>query len=328
MTKREKAYIIRKENRRARRAHRFCRKRELDMKFSFFGHLDRAASALGEKSVLGSTVDGSVGQTELPTENDPPTDASTVLAIAMDVGGEILKSGGEIHRVEDTITRICYAYGAIGVEVFAITTLIIAEVRMPDGGVASCSRRVRTTYNHLARLEHLNSLSRTICACPASYDKVRRRITDIGRYRPVPEWLCYVGGMLATGGFAVFFGGTWRDGVAAALIGLLLTLFVRLRPPRINAMARTVISSFLGGVLSVLCVSIGLGDHVDKIVIGTIMLEIPGLSFGNSLRDLFCGDTLSGTLRLIQALLQALMMAFGYMAAFAVCNLELWGGLL
>jgi len=292
------------------------------MKFSLFG---RAASPLGEESHA-LAVDTPATEADATAAGAaPPTDADTVLEIAMELGGEILRCGGEIHRVEDTITRICRAYGALDVEVFAITTLIIAEVSMPDGSVASRSRRVRATYNHLARLEQLNSLSRAICAAPVSRAEVHQRIVDIAHYRPVPEWLCYLGGMLATGGFAIFFGGTWRDGLVAALIGLLLTLFMRLRPPRINAMARTVISSFLAGILSVLCVRVGLGDHVDKIVIGTIMLEIPGLSFGNALRDLFCGDTLSGTLRLIQALLQALMMAFGYMAAFAVLNLQLWG---
>ena len=75
-------------------------------------------------------------------EEAVPTDAGTVLAIAMDVGAETLRVGGEIHRVEDTVTRICLAYGAEAVEVFAITSLITAEVRMPDGTYATHNRRV------------------------------------------------------------------------------------------------------------------------------------------------------------------------------------------
>ena len=35
-----------------------------------------------------------------------PTDAGVILAIALDVGAELLRVGGEIHRVEDTVTRI------------------------------------------------------------------------------------------------------------------------------------------------------------------------------------------------------------------------------
>ena len=274
-----------------------------------------------------STPTGGVTRASAPAAEGQtiPTDAGCVLSIALDVGTEILRAGGEIHRVEDTVTRICRAYGAEAVEVFAITSLITAEVRMPDGSFATRNRRVPTTYNHLARLEALNALSRTICKSPISAAEVDARLEDIRLYRPVPEWLCYLGGMLATGGFAVFFGGSLLDGLAAAVISFLLTLFARLRPLRINSMVKSLISSFAAGVLSVLCVEIGFGHHVDKIIIGTIMLEIPGLSFGNSLRDLLCGDTLAGTMRLIQALLQTLMIALGYMAALVLFNQQIGG---
>ena len=270
---------------------------------------------------------GGVTRASAPAEDHQtiPTDAGTILAIALDVGAETLRVGGEIHRVEDTVTRICRAYGAETVEVFAITSLITAEVRMPDGSYATRNRRVPTTYNHLARLEALNALSRTICKQPISAAEVATRLEAIRRYRPVPEWLCYVGGMLATGGFAVFFGGTLLDGLAAAVIAFFLTLFVRLRPLQINSMVKSLISSFGAGILSVLCVTIGFGDNVDKIIIGTIMLEIPGLSFGNALRDLLCGDTLAGTMRFIQAILQALMIALGYMAALVLFNQQIGG---
>lgn len=274
-----------------------------------------------------TTPTGGVTRASAPASEGQtiPTDAGSILSIALNIGAEILRAGGEIHRVEDTVTRICRAYGAEAVEVFAITSLITAEVRMPDGSFATRNRRVSGTYNHLARLEALNALSRTICKSPISAAEVDARLEQIRLYRPVPEWLCYVGGMLATGGFAVFFGGTILDGLAAAAIAFFLTLFARLRPLRINSMVKSLISSFAAGVLSVLCVKVGFGDHVDKIIIGTIMLEIPGLSFGNALRDLLCGDTLAGTMRFIQAILQTLMIALGYMAALTLNNYLIGG---
>ena len=274
-----------------------------------------------------TTPTGGVTRASAPVaEGDAvPTDAGTILSIALDVGAELLRVGGEVHRVEDTVVRICLAYGAAGVEVFAITSLITAELRMPDGTYATRNRRVLSTYNHLARLEAINALSRHICRQPLSAGEVQARLESIRRYRPVPEWLCYLGAPMATGGFAVFFGGSLLDGLAAAAIGLILTLFARLRPVRINGMVKTLISSFAAGALSVLCVTVGFGDHVDKIIIGTIMLEIPGLSFGNSLRDMLSGDTLAGAMRFIQTILQALMIALGYMAALVLFNQQIGG---
>ena len=251
------------------------------------------------------------------------------LDVAMEIGLAILRSGGDVHRVEDSMTRICRAYGAVQVGVFAIPSLITAEVTMPDGETVSRMCRVESAYLHLARLEEINALSRAVCAVPEPPDRVRERLTAIRKLRRIPEWLCYVGGMLGAGGFTVFAGGTWRDGLCSALIGAMIVLgqHHKLVRENINPMGITAVGSFLSGLLAVLCIVCGLGQNLDTIIIGTIMPEIPGLSFGDALRDLLCGDTVSGSLRLVQALLRALIMALGYMAALALYT-HLGGGVL
>lgn len=83
-------------------------------------------------------------------------------------------------------------------------------------------------------------------------------------------------------------------------------------------MAKTLISAFAAGVLSFAAVAVGLGQNSGAILTGTIMLLVPGLSFGTALRDLLCGDLLAGTLKSIQAFLTALMIAFGYVLSIIV----------
>ena len=70
------------------------------------------------------------------------TYANYLLCLSLDVGEELLKSGAEVNRVEDTIDRICHAYGALHVEVFAINSLIMASVRLADQSYSSQIRRV------------------------------------------------------------------------------------------------------------------------------------------------------------------------------------------
>lgn len=53
--------------------------------------------------------------------------------------------------------------------------------------------------------------------------------------------------------------------------------------------------------------------RMDKIMIGDIMLLIPGLMSTNAIRDVLIGDTLSGIIRLIAALLLAAALALGFM---------------
>ena len=58
--------------------------------------------------------------------------------------------------------------------------------------------------------------------------------------------------------------------------------------------------------------------HMDKIMIGDIMLMIPGLAMTNALRNMLVGNTISGTMRLAESLIWAASLAGGFMVALAV----------
>ena len=55
--------------------------------------------------------------------------AEYLLCLALDVGEGMLKNGGEVSRVENTVERICKAYGAVHVEVFSIISVIHASAK-------------------------------------------------------------------------------------------------------------------------------------------------------------------------------------------------------
>lgn len=270
--------------------------------------------------------------------NAPPVDteeavtpvygASEILDVAVELGAELFHYGGEVHRVEDTIARICTAYGAVSSDIFVIPSLIDARIVMPSGETADTIRRMTRAYNHLSRQEAINSLSRKICERPMPPEYVRDELEKIRHLRPIPKWLCVVGGMLATGSFCVFFGGDILDGLCASVIGAGIVMAQRITPRRIRIgeLGRVSVISFCAGLLAVLSTVIGLGHNLDKIIIGTIMLEVPGLAFGGAIRDLLCGDTLSGTLRIIQSVLRTLVMALSYMAALALASYFIPGG--
>lgn len=244
--------------------------------------------------------------------------AEYMLCLALDIGEGILRHGGEINRVEDTIERICKAYGADHVEIFAIPSVIIAAVRMKDGEYSSQIRRIHTIGNDLTQIERYSSISYKICRETPLLEEFDKMIQEAKTKRIMPEWVSLFGAALAAGSFAVFFGGSWRDGLVSCFIGALMTLFDKIKVKQVNRFAKTALQSFFGGLLSYLSVMLGIGDNAGMIIIGTIMLLIPGLYFGTALRDLLGGDFLAGSLKTVQALLIALMIAFGYLLAMLV----------
>lgn len=242
--------------------------------------------------------------------------AEYLLCLALDVGEGMLKSGGEVARVENTVERICRAYGALHTEVFTITSVIHAAIRMPDGSYSSQMRRVRGTSNDLYRLELYNGISRDICSATPELEAVDKMIREAKEKRAYPKWAGLLASAVAAGAFAVFFGGKVCECLTAMLIGAVVALAESFADGRVNGMAKTVISSFLAGLLSFFAAFVGADS--GTVMIGTIMLLVPGLSFGTALRDLLCGDLLSGLLKSVQSCLAALMIAFGYMLSMAV----------
>lgn len=248
-----------------------------------------------------------------PAEDEVTADA--LLCNALDIGEGILRCGGEIRRVEDTINRICYAFGAVHVEAFTITSLMIASVRMPDGSYSSQVRRIMQSSNDLHKLDMYNRISRQMCAHEITLEEAQRLIREVKHSKPYPGWVSYIAAVFGAGGFALFFGGNFADAIAAAIIGVIIILLEQHRPEFVNNMAQSIISSFAGGVLAIVFVRIGLGCNVDKVMIGTIMLLIPGMTIGTSIRDMLCGDLITGFFRLLQSLLLATIIALGYGAA-------------
>ena len=243
-------------------------------------------------------------------------EAEQDLYYAMTIGEQLLCCGAEVGRVEDTIRRICLAYGATRADVFSITSSIVTTIYGEDFGICTQTRRVPGMSNDLGRLDDLNQLSRYICEYrpkPEEIQKGLEKIRDKQGYSFKTQILIYA---VISGSFSVFFGGDVNDMIASALIGIALKLFEAfVKKGALNSLLTVLLCCGAGGVLSNLTVLIGLGHHADLISIGNIMLLIPGIAFTNSLRDLFSGDTITGLIRCMESVLLAFVVGLGFTAA-------------
>lgn len=241
-----------------------------------------------------------------------PYDYDDVLDMILDIACRLLEAGAEVRRVEDTVERLCRAYGAHDVDVFSIVVLIGVTSEGPNGDHYTQIRKVGNIGNSLVRIEKLNALSRRLCACPEDPWAVKDEVVRICQKETYRAFLLYISAAVAAGGFAVFFGGGWVDGLIAAVIGVVIMFLTCKLPTKINTVLKTFITAFVAGALALgSCALIHMGQP-DKIMIGTIMLMIPGLALWTSLRDLFGGDMVSGLLRFVQALFTAAIIAAGY----------------
>lgn len=236
-----------------------------------------------------------------------------------DLGRQMLMCGAEINRVEDTLTRLCTAYKLECVDVFSITSLIIVSVKDHDGTSHSKSKRISSYIINLYRLEELNALSREACSKLPPADELSRDLNHIILNSHFNKPLRLLGFILTSAGFTVFFGGTPMDALFSALISVIIFLIERFFTVlSINSTLYNFASSFAAGALAVLSLRVGFSVNVDKIMIGDIMLLIPGLMLTNAIRDMVSGDTMAGFLRMCEAILTAVAIALGYVCSMIV----------
>lgn len=240
-------------------------------------------------------------------------ESGKVLKVILDIGEAMLVSGGEVSRVEDTIARICRAYGMSRINVFIITTSIVVTVSDQDGEMLTQTRRIYSYSTNFTKLELLNDLSRTLCETIPDISYMEDQLEGIQAAPMYTERTYYLAYALISASFSIFFGGSLWDAGAAALIGILLRylLFVN-RRLEMNFIVNNLMCSLVGGLLAVVLTRIGFGESVDKIVIGNIMLLIPGISLTNSIRDMINGDIMSGVMRLSEAIIISIAIAVGF----------------
>lgn len=242
--------------------------------------------------------------------------SNELLSCAMDIGEQMLICGAEVERVESSVRFICSAYGCRRADVFTITANIETTIEDAEGQYYTQSRRITRTRTDLDRLHALNDLSRQICAQKPDYAYVQQQLKSICAVKPYPLWLEALGSALIAFSFAIFFGGSWEDGLVASVMcfGLRYTTYL-LQMARLNQIFVNIVSSFLMCSVALGLTRIGLGDDVNKIIIGNIMLLIPGIALTNSIRDLICGDIMTGIMRFFDAALVAAAIAAGYILA-------------
>lgn len=232
---------------------------------------------------------------------------------AMDIGEQMLVSGAEVHRVEESISRMCYAFGAKRVDVFIITSSMVVTVCGEDDASYTQTRRVTSVKFNIERLHCLNNLSREICAKKITEGEIKTRLDAIVASKPFPSWLEFFCYAVIAGAFTLFFGGDLIETTVSFAVGAFVWLGLFFAEKLIpNKTFGKFVASAIATCLAFLSVFLGWTVTADKVIIGNIMTLIPGIGLTNAIRDLFTGDSIAGLLRLTDALLTALAIAAGY----------------
>lgn len=257
---------------------------------------------------------------------DEEVDVKKVVNLALEAGRILLKNGGEIFRVEETMKRICSRFHVEDVDIFTMSHAIFISAENEAGSTYMKVKHVPFFSSHLGIVAEVNALSREISAGQVNLEEAVIRLEQIEKMPVSKDYVQVLAAGTASGMFAVLLGSTMPEGLGAFVIGCLTYIWV-LFAGRHNI--SNIIKNIMGGVVMTLVAVLLMQIpgipilRIDGMIIGAIMPLIPGVAFVNAIRDIANTDFLAGTVRMIDAILN-----FVYIAVGAGVTLSIYSGMI
>ncbi len=260
---------------------------------------------------------------------DQEYDKERVVNLAAEAGRILLKNGGEISRVDETIKYICNRFHLDKVDVFTIGQGIF----LTAGSGTELYTRVEDvpfSNTNLEIVSEVNQLSREISEGQVTIEEAEKRLKKIDKIPPKRGYVRVLWAAIASGAFGLLLGASILEGFLTGVIGGFVYACVLLaRRGNLPKILVNICGGALITALAILAQQIKIFSFVQTscIISGAIMPLIPGMAFITAIREIAGGDFLSGTVRMIDAMLVFVYIAVGVGLVLSAFQ-NLMGGML
>ncbi len=257
-------------------------------------------------------------------EKKSAAETEDLLNFCCELGRQLMQNGAEMYRVEESIQRILDAYQCKWSEVFAIPSCIIVNIQEQENHTKAV--RVKGAGNDLHKLNELNALCRDICREKPVLKQAWQKLHAIMGEPKYSLLLSYMAYGFAAFFFTLFYGGVLLDAVVAFACGLIVKRTVSyMQEVRANIFFTNLVASYLLAVLPLGLIWAGTPVNLDMVIIGAIMLLVPGIAITNVMRDVLAGDFLTAVTRFAEVLIVAMGITIGVaLAIFSMRWLTGW----
>lgn len=271
-------------------------------------------------------ADGTYLKKELMSE----IDIKRVINLAMEAGRLLLKNGGEIFRVEETMLRICHRFGVKYVDLFTLSHGLFICAGNDKEKLHTRVKQVPLSAVHLGIVAEVNDLSREIAAGNIGIEQAQKRLKEIDKMPSKKISFQIIASGLSAGGLGYLLGGTPREALVAVLVGCAVfswSLFAGKHG--ISKILVHIVGGIIIAAMALAAMQIPvIGPlRMEGIVTGGIMPLVPGLAFVNAIRDLADSDYLAGTVKMIDAVMVFVYIAIGVGVALGFYH-SILGGVL
>ena len=129
-----------------------------------------------------------------------------------------------------------------------------------------------------------------------------------------------IGLIIVPPAFTIMLNGTYIDAISALVCAIIIVILNKMFSYlKINEFMKNtiviVLVSFIASLLSKI-----IHSEIQSVIVGFIMPYVPGVAITTAARDTFNGDYISGSARLLDAIVQAFMVALGVFVGLYISN--------
>lgn len=241
---------------------------------------------------------------------------NAVIDVIMLAGTILLKSGSEIHRVEDTMIRIAHSQGIVDCNVLAMPAAIFFSIE--NTNISRMKRVTSSSYN-IEKVCDVNQISRQLVGGQIDLETAFKQLTAL-QAQPLPYTKLQVtlAATFSAHFFSVMFSGNIYDALGAGvatLFGFAFSLYVEkfIRIPFVTAFVFGIIAQFWARYT-------GFPSTADLIIAGAVMPFVPGIALTNAVRDIMTNHINSGMSKMFESLLITLALGAGTSVALVLMN--------
>ncbi|WP_345842761.1 threonine/serine ThrE exporter family protein [Shewanella algae] len=237
------------------------------------------------------------------------------------LGKALHKFGTPAYRLETHLQTVAKTLGIEGYFLISPTSMTFVLQHDTD-----------QEYNHVARVKpgelDLGSLARTdalvqeLSLGQRSLSEALERLDEIAN-KPNPYGPMLTLGAFGTSAaaFAMLMGSSWNDVFWSALIGMLVygLVFSAERSRRMAELLEP-LAAMLAGFATCGLAQLDAGLNIPVVVLSGIIVFIPGLALTLGLAELAARDLMSGTMRIMDAVMLLFKLYFGAVLGVAIGN--------
>ena len=223
----------------------------------------------------------------------------------------MLENGAEIYRVEETIDYMLKTSGLKTTQAFVVSTGFMISLDDPSIDALTVVRRVDRGATNLNMIAQVNDISRKFYKGIISLEEAFSQLKHLKKNQ-YPWWLKDICTVFVGLFFTGMYGGNGVDMLFTGIVGVFLAIWLHAAGSmKLNSLIKDLTASIILSVVERVLIHLNPFAHLDLIIIGSIMVLVPGAAITNAIRDTLHGDYASGNANILQAFTEAALIALG-----------------